>query len=77
MKVNPYIFRNYDIRGIAGSDLNREIVEAIGKAYGTFLRKRKIGQAVVGRDSRLSGEEYSDAFVRGLSAMGIDVIDFL
>lgn len=75
MKINPHIFRNYDIRGIAGTDLDAEKVEAIGKAYGSFLRKRKIGQAVVGRDCRLSGEEYLNALVRGLVLMGIDVID--
>lgn len=75
MKINPYIFRNYDIRGIAGIDLDADKVEAIGKAYGSFLRKRKIRQAVVGRDCRLSGEEYLDALVRGLVLMGIDVID--
>src|SRR3989344_4819357 len=75
MKINPYIFRNYDIRGIAGVDLDAEKVEMLGKAYGTFLRKRKIGQAVIGRDNRLSSEEYSDAIIRGLVSMGVDVID--
>lgn len=74
MRINPHIFRNYDIRGIAGADLDAEKVEAIGKAYGTFLRKRKIGQAVAGRDCRISGEEYLGAFVRGLAATGVDVI---
>lgn len=74
MNINPHIFRNYDIRGIAGVDLDAEKVEAIGKAYGTFLRKRKIGQAVAGRDCRLSGEEYLEAFVKGLASTGVDVI---
>lgn len=75
MDINPYIFRNYDIRGIVGTDLNADKVEVIGKAYGTFLRRRKIRQAVVGRDCRLSSEEYQIAFIKGLTAMGIDVID--
>ncbi|MBI4087736.1 MAG: phosphomannomutase/phosphoglucomutase [Candidatus Liptonbacteria bacterium] len=75
MKINPYIFRNYDIRGIAGVDLDCEKVEAIGKAYGTFLRRRKIRQAVIGHDCRLSSEEYNSAFTKGMLAMGIDVID--
>ena len=52
MKVNPFIFRNYDIRGVAGEDLDADKVEAIGKAYGTFLQRRQIRQAVVGRDCR-------------------------
>jgi len=75
MKVNPFIFRNYDIRGVAGEDLDADKVEAIGKAYGTFLQRRKIRQAVVGRDCRLSGEEYARAFIRGLAQTGVDAID--
>lgn len=75
MKINPYIFRDYDVRGIADVDLDPERVEAIGKAYGTFLRRRKIRQAVVGRDCRISGEAYEKALLRGMIATGIDVID--
>lgn len=75
MKVNPFIFRGYDIRGIAGKDLNSDIVETIGKAYGTFLRRRKIRHAVVGRDCRLSGEEYAKAMIKGMMETGINVID--
>ncbi len=75
MKINPFIFRNYDIRGIVDEDLDAEKMEAIGKAYGTFLRRRKIRQAVVGRDCRLSGEAYQAAFMKGLAAMGVDITD--
>ncbi|MBU1160808.1 phosphomannomutase/phosphoglucomutase [Patescibacteria group bacterium] len=75
MKINPYIFRNYDIRGIVGKDLDAKKVEVIGKSYGTFLRRRKIRQAVIGRDCRLSGEEFQNAFTKGLIATGVDVID--
>ena len=75
MQVNPYIFRNYDIRGIVDEDLNEEVVLHIAKAYGTFLRRRKIRQAVVGRDCRLSGPAFHKAFIEGLTSCGIDVID--
>lgn len=75
MKFNPYIFRNYDIRGVASVDLNPRKVEIIGKAYGTFLERRKIRQAVLGRDCRLSGKAYAKAFIKGLTASGVDVID--
>lgn len=75
MKINPYVFRNYDIRGIVDEDLDVEKVEAIGKAYGTLLHRRKIRQAVMGRDCRLSGEEFQTAFTKGLIAMGVDIID--
>jgi len=75
MQVNPLIFRNYDIRGIVDQDLNPEIVNAIGKAYGTFLRRRKIRQMVIGRDCRLSGPVYQEAFLKGALSAGIEVVD--
>ncbi len=75
MNINPWIFRNYDIRGVVGEDLDEEKVEAIGKAYGTLLRRSKIRQAVMGRDCRLSGEKFQAAFTQGLAAMGVDIID--
>jgi len=75
MRINPYIFRGYDIRGLVDKDLNSEIVEHIGKAYGTFLLKRGIKKAVVGRDCRLSSESYSKAVIKGILSTGVDVID--
>ncbi len=75
IKINPYIFRGYDIRGKAGEDLDAEKVELIGRAYGTFLRRRKIRHAVAGRDCRLSGEEYLTAMIKGMRSVGINVID--
>lgn len=75
MQINPFIFRSYDIRGIVDKDLDVKNIEAIGQSYGTFLNRRKIRQAVVGRDCRLSGKEFKLAFVRGLTSAGIDVID--
>lgn len=75
MKINPFVFRNYDIRGIVGQDLDAEKVEAIGRAYATFLQRRKIRHAVVGHDCRLSGEEFKQAIIRGLTETGVNVID--
>ena len=75
MKVNKEIFRMYEIRGIVDEDITPEIVEAIGKAYGTFLHRRKIRQAVVGRDCRLSGEVFQKAYMKGLLSTGVNIID--
>lgn len=75
IKINPNIFRGYDLRGVAGSDLNPEIVELIGKGYGAFLTKSGIDKAVVGRDCRLTGSQYSEALTKGLIWSGVDVID--
>jgi phosphomannomutase/phosphoglucomutase len=75
MKINPLIFRNYDIRGVVDVDLNVENVEALGKAYGSLLRRRKIKQMVCGRDCRLSGPEFQKAFMKGVISTGVDIID--
>ncbi len=75
MEINSNIFRSYDIRGVAGEDLTPENVNAIGKAYGTFLRARNIREAVVGRDCRLSSPEFHKCFIDGLVGVGVNVYD--
>lgn len=76
-KINPSIFREYDIRGIAGKDLTPAFAERLGMAYARYLRakaQKTSLQVGVGRDCRLSGESLTDALVRGLTRSGIDVI---
>ena len=63
MKVPKHIFRQYDIRGVWGEDLDAEIARAIGRAYGSFLRERGVSKAVVGHDNRLSSPEAYRAVV--------------
>jgi len=75
MKVNPHIFRGYDLRGLVGADLSPELAEHLGRAYGTYLKRRGIREFVVGRDSRATGPAYSAALIRGLVWTGADVID--
>ncbi|MBI4812711.1 phosphomannomutase/phosphoglucomutase [Candidatus Falkowbacteria bacterium] len=75
MKINPHIFRGYDLRGIADKDINPEIAEHLGKAHGTYLKRRGITRAVIGRDCRATSPEYSEAIIKGLSWAGVDVID--
>ncbi|MCX6723974.1 MAG: phosphomannomutase/phosphoglucomutase [Candidatus Staskawiczbacteria bacterium] len=75
MKINPYIFRGYDIRGIVDQDLNPEIVERIGRAHGTLLKRRGIKKAVVGYDCRKTSPEYSQSIIKGLNWAGVDVIN--
>jgi phosphomannomutase / phosphoglucomutase len=75
MKINHHIIRGYDIRGIANKDLNPEIMEHFGRAYGTYMAKRDVTKVVIGRDVRLTGKEYQDAFTKGVLSTGLDVID--
>jgi phosphomannomutase len=72
MKVNPAIFKAYDIRGIYPTELNEDIAYAIGRAFAGFL---KVEQVIVGRDMRLSGPQIFEAVTRGLMAQGADVIN--
>ena len=75
MRINPEIFRGYDIRGIWGKDLDKDVYEIIGKAYGTWLKKRRIVDAVVGYDSRESSVEAKNAFNKGLLSTGVNIFD--
>ncbi|MBL7036564.1 phosphomannomutase/phosphoglucomutase [Candidatus Microgenomates bacterium] len=73
--INPEIFRGYDIRALVDKDLNEDVYYTLGKAYATFLYRRRINETVVGRDIRLTSEAYSKVFVQGLVESGINVID--
>ncbi|MFQ5801444.1 MAG: phosphomannomutase/phosphoglucomutase [Candidatus Methylomirabilales bacterium] len=77
--MNPAIFRRYDIRGIVGPDLNEEVAEGIGKAFGTFLKRReecsRPGHVAVGRDVRQSSPSLARAVIEGLVTTGLDVVD--
>ncbi len=77
--MNAAIFRRYDIRGIVDRDLNTEVAQAIGKAFGTLLASRvedaAPGPVAVGRDVRLSSPSLAQALVEGVIATGLDVVD--
>lgn len=76
MKLNPKMFREYDIRGIVGQDLDETVVEHLGRAYVAYLRgKRKHNRVVVGRDGRLSSKAFSRALIDGITSAGTNVID--
>jgi len=73
--INPGIFREYDIRGVAGKDIREEDVVSIGKAYGSLLTKQNKKIVSVGRDCRLTSEKFSQLFIQGIISTGCDVID--
>lgn len=73
--MNPSIFREYDIRGVAEKDLTDSVVERIGKAYGTLLVKEGGKHMVVGRDGRLSSPRIFEGLVRSVLSAGVDVTD--
>ena len=76
MALSRTIFREYDIRGVAGKDLTEEVAVAVAGAYAGFLAERGVkGTVAVGRDNRPSGEALHRALVAGLLASGVDVVD--
>ena len=75
MKINPYIFKEYDIRGIVNQDISPEIAELIGRAFGTYLLERGTKDVLVGRDTRANSESYKNALSQGLISTGCNVID--
>ncbi len=67
------IFRGYDIRGVAEKDITEETMYVFGKAYATFLAKRRIFESVVGHDNRLTSEKFTAALTDGLRECGVNV----
>uniref|UniRef100_A0A7C4UB81 Phosphomannomutase/phosphoglucomutase n=1 Tax=candidate division WOR-3 bacterium TaxID=2052148 RepID=A0A7C4UB81_UNCW3 len=70
------IFRMYDIRGIAETELTDDVVELIGKSYGTLVRNKGIGnEIVVGYDARKTSPRIKDALCKGIISTGINIVD--
>ena len=76
MDINLSIFREYDIRGIVGKDIEEPMMTTLGKAYGAYMQGRlKNNLIVVGRDGREHSKRLSQALIRGVTACGVNVID--
>jgi phosphomannomutase / phosphoglucomutase len=74
-KLNPAIFKMYDIRGIVATDLTPETVRLVGQAFATECLKQNVKKVCIGRDGRLHSKQLSVALTEGLNAGGCDVID--
>jgi len=73
--MNPLIFREYDIRGIAADDLTDEVAFDVGRAYGSLLRRSGGEQVVLGFDARESGPRLHRKIAEGLVSCGLEVSD--
>jgi len=71
--INRDIFRQYDIRGIVDKDLTPDVVNQLGKGFGTFLKNKGLKTVVIGGDARLSSPLYIQKFSEGLVSVGLDV----
>jgi phosphomannomutase len=73
VKVNPGIFKAYDIRGLYPSEINEAIAGEVGRAFVSYLGAKRIA---VSRDMRLSSPTIAAAFMEGALAQGCDVVDY-
>jgi len=76
-KINPNIFKAYDIRGIYPKEINSSAALNIAKGLVTFLGKKKKGKLklVVARDNRISSPILCRAIKKSILEQGADVID--
>jgi phosphomannomutase/phosphoglucomutase len=73
--MNPAIFREYDIRGIADKDFDANFAFALGQAYGALVLSQGKKRVAVGRDCRLTSEKYAAALRQGMLHTGLEVLD--
>ena len=73
-KFDPTTLREYDIRGIIGKTLGEADAAAIGRSFGTRVRRNGGKRVAVGFDGRLSSPGLEAALVEGLNAVGIDAV---
>ncbi len=72
MKINPAVFRAYDIRGVFETDIDEEFAYKIGHALVNYL---KINEVVLGNDMRLAVSKIKPALIQGINDAGATVID--
>jgi len=75
LSIDRSIFRAYDIRGVVGKTLDRDIARQLGRAIGSEGVERGLDEIVVGRDGRLSGPDLVAGLIEGLRQAGMNVID--
>lgn len=72
MKINPTIFKAYDIRGKYPEEIDEKIIYRIGQAFVKYSKARKV---LVGRDIRISSESLSVSLIKGINSQGASVVD--
>jgi phosphomannomutase len=73
-EFHPTSLREYDIRGIIGETLGEADAYAIGRGFGTVIRRAGGSRVAVGYDGRVSSVPLEEALVRGLNESGVDAM---
>ena len=74
MELNKYMFREYDIRGVYGKDINEEVSYLIGKAFATKLKEYGKDTTIIGYDNRKSSPIIEENLVKGIRECGVNVV---
>jgi phosphomannomutase len=72
-RIRPEAIRAYDIRGIAGRDIDRAGAYSLGLSYATAAREAGASRIGVGRDGRMSSPSLEQALIWGLMDGGLRV----
>jgi phosphomannomutase len=75
--VDPGIFKSYDVRGIYPAEFDDDVAYGIGRCFVPLVNASNASKPTiaVGRDMRPSGENLFEAFARGATEAGADVVD--
>ena len=73
-KINPAIFREYDVRAIYGEDLNEDVAYTIGKAFGSYVKQMGESKVLLGHDNRSSHSVLYPSLMQGILDCGINVL---
>jgi phosphomannomutase len=71
MSVLDDVIKTYDLRGLVGTQLNNQIMTALGSAFAEYVPQQKV---LIGHDMRPSSPDFAEAFAQGVNANGKEVI---
>ena len=75
MNINPYIFREYDIRGKVVEDFPPEVVVLLGRSFGTLVKRSGGREIAISGDIRLTTPDLINYFKEGVLSTGVDIIN--
>ena len=75
MNVNPFIFREYDIRGKVLEDFPPEVVVLLGRAFGTLVKRSAGREIAISGDIRNTTPDLINYFKEGVLSTGVDIIN--
>ena len=71
--IDTSIFKSYDIRAVYPTQADEQLAQNIGRGFAKYLNFPQ--KVIVGRDGRVSGESMKNALIKGLTSVGVNVID--